>query len=59
MKLILQSLTKDSFGGAASIETLVLSNLNKIKRFDYDALSHMTFLRELYMNTYPNIEKYR
>ncbi|XP_037779787.1 chaoptin-like [Penaeus monodon] len=55
----IESLTKDSFGGAASIETLVLSNLNKIKRFDYDALSHMTFLRELYMNTYPNIEKYR
>ncbi|XP_047469149.1 chaoptin-like [Penaeus chinensis] len=55
----IESLTKDSFGGAASIETLVLSNLDKIKRFDYDALSHMTFLRELYMNTYPNIEKYR
>ncbi|KAG7172303.1 Chaoptin-like 1 [Homarus americanus] len=55
----IESLTKDSFGGASSIETLVLSNLDEIKRFDYDALSHMTFLRELYMNTYPRIEKYR
>ncbi|XP_071533425.1 uncharacterized protein [Panulirus ornatus] len=55
----IQSLTKDSFRGASSIETLVLSNLDKISRFDYDALSHMTFLRELYMNTFPEIEKYR
>ncbi|XP_045122788.1 chaoptin-like [Portunus trituberculatus] len=55
----IESLTKDSFGGASNIETLVLSNLDNITRFDYDALSHMTFLRELYMNTFPHIEKYR
>nr|XP_045584572.1 chaoptin-like [Procambarus clarkii] len=54
-----QSLTKDSFGGASNIETLMLRNLDQISRFDYDALSHMTFLRELYMNTFPGIEKYR
>ncbi|XP_064104932.1 chaoptin-like [Macrobrachium nipponense] len=55
----MRSLTKDSFGGASRIETLVLRNLDDITRFDYDALSHMTFLRELYMNTFPSIEKYR
>ena len=55
----IQSLTKDSFMHATRIETLVLKNLDHIARFDYDTLSHMTFLRELYMNTFPNIEKYR
>ncbi|KAK3859573.1 hypothetical protein Pcinc_034324 [Petrolisthes cinctipes] len=55
----IRTLTKDSFGGASSIETLVLRNLDNISRFDYDVLSNMTFLRELYMNTFPTIEKYK
>ena len=55
----IQSLTKDSFMGASRIETLILKSLDEIKRFDYDTLSHMGFLRELYMNTFPDIEKYR
>ncbi|CAL4131218.1 unnamed protein product [Meganyctiphanes norvegica] len=55
----LMSLTKESFAGAERIEVLVLKNLDEIDRFDYDALSSMTYIRELYMNTFPNIEKYR
>ena len=55
----IESLTKDSFIGATRIETLILENLNDVMRFDYDTLSHMGFLEELYMNTFPNIEKYR
>lgn len=57
--LLVQSLTKDSFREAGSVETLVLRSLDHINRFDYDSLSHMTFLRELHMNTFPAIEKYR
>ncbi|KAA0200562.1 hypothetical protein HAZT_HAZT004559 [Hyalella azteca] len=55
----IQSLTKDSFVGASRIETLILKDLNEIMRFDYDTLSHMGYLKELFMNTFPNIEKYR
>ncbi|RXG56365.1 Chaoptin, partial [Armadillidium vulgare] len=55
----IKSLTKDSFMGASRIETLVIRGLDEISRFDYDTLSHMSFLRELFMNTFPNIEKYR
>ncbi|MCL4120525.1 UNVERIFIED_CONTAM: hypothetical protein GTU68_060319 [Idotea baltica] len=55
----IRSLTKDSFMGASRIESLGLRSLDEITRFDYDTLSHMAFLRELYMNTFPHIEKYR
>ncbi|XP_076032645.1 chaoptin [Oratosquilla oratoria] len=55
----IQSLTKDSFVGATRIETLKLNSLDLIKRFDTETLSHMKFLSELFMNTFPHIEKYR
>lgn len=55
----IKSLTKDSFMGAARIESLLLRSLKEITRFDYDTLSHMTYLQELFMNTFPHIEKYR
>jgi hypothetical protein len=53
------SLTKDTFFGLSRLETLEMVDMARVDRFDSDVLSGLRNLRNLAVETYPNIEKYR
>uniref|UniRef100_T1HKH3 Uncharacterized protein n=1 Tax=Rhodnius prolixus TaxID=13249 RepID=T1HKH3_RHOPR len=53
-----QVLTKSSFRGLDRLEFLDITSLDKLERFDLDALSGLYSLRSLKVQTWPHIFRY-
>ena len=52
-------LTKESFYGLGKLQVLRVQHLPDLKRFDGDSLTHIAYLTKLYIQSWPQIEKYK
>jgi Leucine-rich repeat (LRR) protein len=56
---LMTALTKERFHGLHTLRQLSLVDLEHVLRFDSDSLSRLFRLEEVWLQTYPWIEKYR
>ena len=52
-------LTKESFYGLQRLQELMVHDLPDLKRFDADSLTQLTYLSHLYIQSWPEIEKFK
>lgn len=52
-------LTKESFYGLHRLQDLSVQDLPDLKRFDADSLTQLTYLSNLYIQSWPEIEKFK
>ena len=52
-------LTKESFYGLSRLQHLVVHDLPDLKRFDADSLTQLTYLSNLAIQSWPEIEKFK
>ena len=52
-------LTKESFYGLHRLQDLYVQDLPALKRFDADSLTQLTYLSNLHIQSWPNIEKFK
>ena len=50
-------LTKESFYGLARLQELTVRHLPDLKRFDADSLAELGYLRRLFIQSWPSIER--
>ena len=52
-------LTKESFYGLQRLQSLMVHDLPDLKRFDADSLTQLTYLSDLHIQSWPEIEKFK
>ena len=52
-------LTKESFYGLQRLQNLMVHDLPDLKRFDADSLTQLTYLSDLHIQSWPEIEKFK